>query len=97
MNAIFDLSLDKATIWLIVGFFGQILFFMRFLVQWIASERAGKSVIPDLFWYFSISGGSILFFYAIYRQDPVFMMGQSLGLLIYLRNIYFIKKEKNAA
>ena len=93
----FTLSLDPTALWLIIGFFGQALFFMRFLVQWIASERAGKSVIPHLFWYFSISGGMVLFAYAIYREDPVFIMGQSLGLLIYLRNIYFIKKEKNAA
>ena len=96
-DKLMTLSWDEPTIWLIIGFAGQILFFMRFLVQWIASERAGKSVMPDLFWYFSISGGAVLFAYALYRQDPVFMTGQGLGIFIYLRNIYFIKKEKNAA
>lgn len=96
-DKLITLSWDEPTIWLIIGFAGQILFFMRFLVQWIASERAGKSVMPDLFWYFSISGGAVLFAYALYRQDPVFMTGQGLGIFIYLRNIYFIKKEKNAA
>lgn len=96
-DKLMNLSWDEPTIWLIIGFAGQILFFMRFLVQWIASERAGKSVMPDLFWYFSISGGAVLFAYALYRQDPVFLTGQGLGIFIYLRNIYFIKKEKNAA
>lgn len=96
-DKLMTLSWDEPTIWLIIGFAGQILFFMRFLVQWIASERVGKSVMPDLFWYFSISGGAVLFAYALYRQDPVFMTGQGLGIFIYLRNIYFIKKEKNAA
>lgn len=84
------------TLWLCIGFFGQSLFFMRFFVQWMASERAKKSVIPNIFWYFSIGGGLILFIYALYRHDPVFIIGQSTGLFIYARNIYFIKKEKNA-
>ncbi len=82
-------------LWLLVGFVGQGLFFMRFFVQWLASEKAKKSVIPDLFWYFSIGGGGVLLIYAIYRQDPVFILGQSTGMLIYLRNLYFIRKNKN--
>lgn len=86
---------DPKVIWVCVGFFGQGLFFMRFLVQWVASEKAKKSVLPDLFWYFSLSGGAVLLTYAIYKQDPVFMLGQGLGLLIYLRNIYFVKVAKN--
>lgn len=89
--------LDANTAWLIIGFVGQGLFFMRFLVQWIASEKAKKSVIPDLFWHFSISGGAVLLFYAFYRQDPVFILGQGLGILIYLRNLYFIRKNKDDA
>lgn len=82
-------------IWLAIGFFGQGLFFMRFLVQWIASEKRGESIIPTAFWYFSILGGAVLLTYALWRQDPVFIMGQSLGVLIYSRNLYFIHSAKN--
>lgn len=77
-------------IWLGIGLVGQALFFMRFFVQWIASEKEKKSIIPKAFWYFSLAGGITLFSYAIYRHDPVFIIGQSTGLVIYLRNIYFI-------
>jgi lipid-A-disaccharide synthase-like uncharacterized protein len=84
------------TFWLVLGFFAQLLFSARFLVQWIASEKAGKSVVPVLFWYFSISGGVLLLAYAIYRKDPVFILGQSTGIFIYTRNLYLISKEKRA-
>lgn len=87
-------ALTPQTLWIIVGFVGQSLFFMRFFLQWLASEKAGVSIIPHSFWYFSIGGGLTLCAYAIYRQDPVFILGQSTGLLIYLRNIYFIRKDK---
>lgn len=87
--------MSEETLWLSVGLVGQILFFMRFLVQWIASERAKKSVIPNSFWFFSIGGAVILFSYSVYRQDIVFMLGQSLGILIYSRNLYFLKVNKN--
>ena len=80
--------------WLVVGFGGQALFFMRFFVQWLASEKAKKSVIPDAFWYFSILGGTILTVYAISRRDPVFIIGQGTGLIIYFRNLYFIRRSK---
>lgn len=80
--------------WLAVGFMGQILFSMRFLVQWMASEKARKSVMPIAFWYFSIGGGLTLLTYAIHRQDPVFILGQAGGLAIYLRNLYFVYKER---
>ncbi|MCC6598764.1 MAG: lipid-A-disaccharide synthase N-terminal domain-containing protein [Alphaproteobacteria bacterium] len=89
-------ALSVDTIWLSVGFLGQGLFFMRFFVQWIASEKQGRSVIPNAFWYFSLSGGVVLLAYAIWRQDPVFMLGQSTGLLIYGRNLYFIRKKPPA-
>ena len=85
--------MDTATIWLIIGFLGQACFFSRFLVQWLASERQKKSIIPTAFWYFSIFGGATLLCYALYRKDPVFILGQSTGLLIYFRNLYFIKRE----
>lgn len=87
-------ALRPETIWITVGFIGQALFFGRFFVQWLASEKAQKSVIPHAFWYFSIGGGLTLLAYALYRQDPVFILGQSTGLLIYLRNLYFIRKNK---
>jgi len=66
---------------------------MRFIVQWIASERAGKSVVPTAFWIFSIGGGALLFVYALYRKDPVFIAGQGAGLFIYLRNLHFVLRE----
>lgn len=81
-------------IWLIIGFFGQFLFFMRFLVQWVVSERKKESVVPVSFWYFSLIGGLILLSYAIYRKDPVFILGQSCGAFIYLRNLMLIYKKK---
>lgn len=83
------------TLALVIGFTGQALFSGRFLVQWIASERAGKSVMPLAFWYFSIAGGLTLLGYAIYRMDPVFILGQSTGVFIYIRNLYLIRKNDN--
>src|ERR1700741_511085 len=83
--------------WVALGFLAQALFSMRFLVQWIASERAGRSIIPTAFWLFSIAGGVLLFAYSLYRRDPVFIAGQGLGLFIYLRNLYFVLREKNRA
>lgn len=80
--------------WVVFGLGGQLLFTARFLVQWIASERARRSVVPLAFWYFSIGGGAILLAYAIYRGDPVFIFGQSMGLFIYLRNLWLIHAEK---
>jgi lipid-A-disaccharide synthase-like uncharacterized protein len=78
--------------WLGIGLFGQSFFSARFLVQWIASERRRKSVVPNQFWYFSVGGGLILLAYAIYRRDPVFILGQTAGLLVYARNLYFIHR-----
>jgi len=89
-------ELSTETIWIIIGFLGQGLFFMRFFIQWLASEKAGESVIPDAFWYFSIGGSMILLAYAIWRQDPVIILGQSTGFLIYFRNLYFIKRKAKA-
>lgn len=85
------------TLWLIIGFLGQGCFFMRFLVQWISSERQKKSVIPVAFWYFSILGALIVLAYAIHRRDPVFIVGQSTGLLIYTRNLVLLSREKRQA
>ena len=85
-------TMDK--IFLYIGLFGQLCFSMRFIIQWIYSEKAKKSVIPVAFWYFSLSGGIILLIYAIYHKDPVFIMGQAPGVFIYSRNIYLIHKNK---
>ena len=79
--------------WLIVGFMGQIFFSSRFILQWIYSEISKKSIIPLGFWFFSILGGVTLLIYAIHRKDPVFIMGQATGILIYGRNLYFINKQ----
>ncbi|NBC96676.1 MAG: lipid A biosynthesis protein [Deinococcus-Thermus bacterium] len=83
--------------WVVAGLGGQLLFTARFLVQWLASERVGRSVVPLAFWYLSVAGGVILFAYAIYRRDPVFILGQSMGVFIYLRNLFLIHAERRRA
>jgi lipid-A-disaccharide synthase-like uncharacterized protein len=85
--------MDHDPLWLVIGFAGQGLFSMRFIVQWLKSERAKKSVVPLAFWYFSLAGGAALTLYAIHRGDPVFIVGQGMGLFIYLRNLWLIYKE----
>lgn len=80
-------------LWVIIGFIGQFMFTMRFVMQWLASEKVQKSVVPVSFWFFSISGGLIVLAYAIHKSDPVFIVGQGAGLLIYFRNVYFILVE----
>ncbi len=79
---------------LILGLVAQGLFSARFLVQWIASEKQGRSVVPLAFWLLSLAGGSLLLLYAILRQDPVFILGQAGGIVIYSRNLYLIYKER---
>jgi lipid-A-disaccharide synthase-like uncharacterized protein len=85
---------DIPAIWLGLGLLGQAMFSMRFIVQWIASEKQRKSVIPTAFWYLSIAGGLTLLAYAIHRRDPVFIIGQATGLFVYLRNVYFVRRER---
>ena len=80
--------------WIILGLFGQSLFFLRFFVQWLASEKKGKSIIPTSFWYFSIAGSLLLLTYSIYRKDIVFILGQSMGSFIYLRNLSLIRRKE---
>jgi lipid-A-disaccharide synthase-like uncharacterized protein len=84
------------TLWLVIGFIGQALFSMRFLVQWISSERRGRSYVPFEFWLFSVAGGLTLLSYAIYRADPVFIVGQLTGLFIYARNLQLITRERRS-
>ena len=90
MNYLHDVFIIKFDAWVALGFVAQAMFTMRFVVQWIASERARASVIPVAFWLFSVGGGVLLLIYALYRRDPVFIAGQGLGLLVYIRNLYFI-------
>ncbi len=87
--------MSALSIWLTVGFLGQALFSARFLVQWIYSEKMGKSMIPLAFWYFSLGGGLLLTIYAIFwLKDPVFIIGQASGLFVYSRNLYLILKRR---
>ena len=92
-----DVFVTRLDWWVLLGFIAQLLFTMRFLVQWIASERAGRSIIPLGFWYFSIAGGLLLLVYALYRKDPVFIAGQAFGVFVYLRNLYFVLHERKTA
>jgi lipid-A-disaccharide synthase-like uncharacterized protein len=88
--------MDNTHLWLGVGLLGQAFFFSRFLVQWLASEKAGRSIIPMAFWYLSLSGGFLLLLYSIWRKDPVFTLGQATGAFIYLRNIRLRKQDHSA-
>jgi lipid-A-disaccharide synthase-like uncharacterized protein len=88
--------MDKNLIWMIIGFVGQGFFSARFIVQWVMSEIKKQSIIPLGFWYFSLLGGATLFAYALYKEDPVFIVGQGAGLLIYTRNLYLIRKRSAA-
>jgi lipid-A-disaccharide synthase-like uncharacterized protein len=85
------------TVWLTIGFVGQLLFTARFLVQWLASERRRDSVVPVAFWYFSLAGGLTLFTYATYKRDPVFMLGQGMGLVVYIRNLMLLRQAQRRA
>lgn len=81
-------------LWLGIGFLGQAIFSARFIVQWIASEKEKRSIIPVAFWYLSLLGGLTLLVYSIYKQDPVFILGQSAGMFIYSRNLFLIHRER---
>jgi lipid-A-disaccharide synthase-like uncharacterized protein len=83
-------------VWVAVGLLGQFLFSCRWLIQWITSERAQRSVIPLAFWYFSISGSFILLAYALYRRDPVFILGHLANSVVYLRNLHLLMRERRA-
>lgn len=89
-----DVFIAQWDFWVLWGFVAQFMFMMRFMIQWIASERVGRSIVPVAFWFFSIGGGSLLLTYAVVKKDPVFIAGQGLGLIIYFRNLWLIYKEK---
>ena len=91
-----DVFVNRFDWWVVLGFVAQGMFSARFVVQWIASERAGRSVIPMTFWTFSIAGGVLLLAYALYRKDPVFIAGQAFGVFVYIRNLYFVLRERKA-
>ncbi len=88
-----NLSMTEILV-LAVGFTGQAMFFMRFFVQWLYSEKHKRSLIPTAFWYFSLGGSSLLLAYAIIKKDPVFIVGQSTGFIIYIRNLILIRREQ---
>jgi lipid-A-disaccharide synthase-like uncharacterized protein len=83
--------------WIVVGFIGQAFFSARFLVQWVVSEIRHESVVPVAFWIFSLLGGLILFAYAVHRRDPVFIVGQGAGLVVYARNLVLIRRQRRSA
>lgn len=90
------MSFDIEPIWLAIGFAGQALFSARFLIQWVMSEKVGRSIIPLGFWIFSVLGGVTLLAYAIHRADPVIIAGQAGGLVVYARNLWLIYRERQA-
>jgi lipid-A-disaccharide synthase-like uncharacterized protein len=97
MLRLFLKCFQEAGPWIYVGFLAQACFFLRFFIQWIVSEKTSRSVIPVSFWYLSIAGALGLLSYAIYRMDPVFIVGQSMGLLVYTRNLTLIRHNRKTA
>ena len=93
LHDVFEFNFDW---WVVLGLVAQAMFTMRFVVQWIASEREGRSVIPIAFWFFSIAGGVLLLGYALYRKDLVFILGQGFGTFVYVRNLALVLKERRA-
>ncbi|WP_230426462.1 lipid-A-disaccharide synthase N-terminal domain-containing protein [Paragemmobacter aquarius] len=96
LMSLFGAETAADTAWLVIGLFGQLMFTARFVVQWIASERAGASVMPVAFWYFSLIGGTIVLFYGIHKLEPVIILGQLPGVVIYSRNLWLIHKGRKA-
>ena len=89
--------MTETSLWIGIGFAGQLLFTSRFLVQWIASERRRESVVPVALWWFSLAGGVTLLSYALWRHDPVFILGQAMGLVVYARNLALIHAKNREA
>jgi lipid-A-disaccharide synthase-like uncharacterized protein len=92
-----DVFVGNIDLGILIGYVAQAMFAMRFVVQWIASEREGRSVVPTAFWVFSIGGGIMLLGYALYRRDPVFIIGQAFGVFVYLRNLQFVLRGGGTA
>ncbi len=89
-------AISPEVIWVAIGYGGQALFASRFLVQWIATERKRASVVPTVFWYLSMGGSMMLLSYALWRGDGVFILGQSFGILVYSRNLWFVHRQAGA-
>ena len=96
-NYLYDVFVAKFDFWLAFGLIAQLFFTARFLVQWISSERAGKSVVPMAFWFFSMGGGLMTLVYGIVKREPVIIVGQALATIIYIRNIMLIVKNRGRA
>ncbi len=93
----FKITSTRDLIWLTIGLGAQLMFSMRFLIQWISSEKARKSVMPVAFWWFSIIGGLLLLAYGLYRGEPVIILGQTFGIVVYARNLWLIYAERRIA
>jgi lipid-A-disaccharide synthase-like uncharacterized protein len=93
-NYLYDVFVAKFDFWLAFGLVAQLLFTARFLVQWISSERAGKSVVPMAFWFFSMGGGLMTLVYGFVKREPVIILGQAMATVIYIRNIMLIMKNR---
>jgi lipid-A-disaccharide synthase-like uncharacterized protein len=87
------MTLSNQTLWITLGMIGQLLFGVRFLVQWLYSEARGQSLIPPAFWYLSVAGGVIVLSYAIHQRELVFIIGESVTLVIFLRNLIMLRKQ----
>jgi lipid-A-disaccharide synthase-like uncharacterized protein len=96
-NYLYDVFVAKFDFWLAFGLIAQLFFTARFLVQWISSERAGKSIVPMAFWFFSMGGGLMTLVYGIVKREPVIIVGQALATIIYIRNIMLIVKNRGSA
>jgi lipid-A-disaccharide synthase-like uncharacterized protein len=96
-NYLYDVFVAKFDFWLAFGLVAQLFFTARFLVQWISSERAGKSIVPMAFWFFSMGGGLMTLVYGIVKREPVIIVGQALATIIYVRNIMLIVKNRGRA
>ncbi|MCP5056495.1 MAG: hypothetical protein GY937_07170 [bacterium] len=87
---------DDSWFWIVFGAVGQAMFFARFLVQWVASERAGRSYVPVAFWWLSLIGAAMMFTYAVHRQEPIFLVGQAVGWFVYSRNLILLRRTAAA-
>ena len=95
-NYLYDVFVAKFDFWLAFGIVAQLLFTARFLVQWISSERAGQSVVPMAFWFFSMGGGLMTLVYGVAKREPVIILGQAMATVIYVRNIMLIVKSRRS-